>query len=205
MKLTAIFLALSLFVFAAFGQKAAQPKKAAPAKPQPQKTTKTAAAKPGKTRPKTAAKVSTKSTPKTSKPAAKTPPKATAKAPQKKLAAAKPVAAVQKRDEKAEFEAAASAEPLERVNALKKFVVDFPQSQRVSKARELLVAARATVADEKLRSGDAEASVALFKLAIEEAPEPMPEKLFTEVVSRLPYNLYFNGQRAAAIEIASAI
>ncbi|HEV8592876.1 MAG TPA: tetratricopeptide repeat protein, partial [Pyrinomonadaceae bacterium] len=184
MRFTAIFLVFALFVFTAFGQKAGQPKKAATAKPQQQKTVKTAAAKSGKTAAKTT------STAKVTKPA----PKKT-----------KTIQAAPLTDEKTEFAAAVAAEPLESVNALRKFIADFPKSERIPKARELLTVARAKVADEKIHTGDADAGIALFKLAVEDAPQPMPEKLFGEVVSKFPYSLYFNGQRAAAIEVASAI
>ena len=184
MRFTAIFLVFALFVFTAFGQKAGQPKKVATTKPQQQKTVKTAAAKSGKT----AAKAT--STAKVTKPAPKKP----------KVIQAAPLT-----DEKTEFEAAVAAEPLESVNALRKFIADFPKSERIPKARELLTVARAKVADEKIRNGDADGGIALFKLAVEDAPRPMPEKLFGEVVSKFPYSLYFNGQRAAAIDVASAI
>ena len=98
-----------------------------------------------------------------------------------------------------------ASEPLEKVNLLKKFIVDFPRSQHIPRALELLVVARAAVADEKLRTGDAEGGVTLFKLAVMEAPDPIPEKLFTEIIAKFPYSLYWNGQRPAAMEIASAI
>lgn len=143
----------------------------------------------------------------TKKPSAKTQTKqATAKSAVKK-APVKPKAAStpKPRDEKAEFDAATSAEPLEKVNALKKFIVDFPNSDLIPKAKELLVVARAAIADEKVRGGDAEGGVALFKLAVEESPTPIPEKLFADAISKFPYNLYWNGQRPAAFELASAI
>jgi tetratricopeptide (TPR) repeat protein len=190
MRFTAIFLVLTVFVFAAFGQKAPQTKKAVTTKPQTQKTAKTAGTNSGKTQAKT-----------------KTPAKAAPKKPSTaKTTRPKPAAVVPKPDDKAEFEAASgTTDALERVNALKKFVVNFPKSERIAKARELLVVARAAVADEKLRSGEADASIALFKLAVEESPDPIPEKLFSEVISKFPYSLYFNGQRDAAIGIATAI
>ncbi len=164
----------------------AQTKKPSPAKPQPQKASKT------KT------------------PVKKIPAASSTLAARKPLAKKAPTADPKptpepKRDEKTEFEAASAAEPLEKVNALKKFIVDFPTSEYAGKAKEMLVVARAVVADERLRGNDAAASVALFKLAVEEAPDPMPDRLFTEVISKFPYSLYWNGQRPAAIEVAAAI
>jgi tetratricopeptide (TPR) repeat protein len=130
---------------------------------------------------------------------------ASGKSPRPASARRAPASTSAPRDENAEFEAAVASEPLEKVNLLKKFIVDFPRSQHISRASELLVVARAAVADEKLRTGDAEGGVTLFKLAVMEAPDPIPEKLFNEIIAKFPYSLYWNGQRPAAIEIASAI
>ncbi|HKX83208.1 MAG TPA: hypothetical protein VJL58_03220, partial [Pyrinomonadaceae bacterium] len=139
--------------------------------------------------------------PASAKPATKKPSTPIAK----KLTQPKPVSTPKPVDENAEFEAALSAEPLERVNALKKFIVGFPNSERTPKAKELLVVARASVADDKLRSGETETAVSLFILAVDGAPEPIPDKLFADVISKFPYNLYFGGQKPEALAIASKI
>ncbi|MBA4121888.1 MAG: hypothetical protein H0X72_05435 [Acidobacteria bacterium] len=108
--------------------------------------------------------------------------------------------------EKEEFEkAVALAGADERIAALKKFVEYFPNSEEKTHALELVVIARATLADEKLRAGDAAGGIEIFKLAVREAPKPASDKLFTEVLLLIPNNLFFRGERTAAIEVARLI
>ncbi|MGI9036927.1 MAG: tetratricopeptide repeat protein [Pyrinomonadaceae bacterium] len=109
-------------------------------------------------------------------------------------------------DEKAEFEKAeAQTDLTEKIAALQKFAADFPNSSERVHALELVVSARAQLADEKLRAGDAAAAVELFKQAVADAPAPVSDKLFSEVVLQFPTNLFYGGQSQAAIEIARAI
>jgi tetratricopeptide (TPR) repeat protein len=143
--------------------------------------TKPAAAKPGATPPKT-------------KPAA---------------AKATPKPKVKPRDparEKEEFEkAAAITDAAEKIAALEKYIAAYPKSEQLSKAQELLVTSRAVIADQKLQARENESGVALFKLAVKDAPVPIPDKLFDSVVVNFPTNLFLRGQPAAAIEIAKMI
>ena len=59
-----------------------------------------------------------------------------------------------------------------RINALKKFLADFPETEFKNRAMESLSSARASLADEKIRGGEAEEGIKLFKLAVSEAPDP---------------------------------
>lgn len=93
----------------------------------------------------------------------------------------------------------------ERVLALRKFIRDFPASEQRPRAAESLVTARAMLGDEKLQANENSEGIALFKLAVAEAPAPIPERLFNEIVSKFPANLFFRDHRAAGIEIAEAI
>jgi tetratricopeptide (TPR) repeat protein len=68
-----------------------------------------------------------------------------------------------------------------------------------------LTAARVAAGDAKLEVGDRENGLKLIRQAIQEAPVPYPEKLFFEIVSRVPAGVYFRGEHEAALEIASAI
>ena len=105
--------------------------------------------------------------------------------------------------EKEAFEkAAAQTIAAERIQALQKFIKDFPKSAEKTRASELLFIARATLADEKFRANDAPGSIELFKLAVRELPKPASDKFFAEVVLQIPNGLYFRGERAAAIEVA---
>lgn len=95
--------------------------------------------------------------------------------------------------------------PAERAAALEKFIENYPASENLERARELLVASRVAAADEKLRRSEVNESVELFKLAITDAPLPLSEKLFTEIIIRIPTGLFFRGRAGEAVEIARLI
>ncbi len=95
--------------------------------------------------------------------------------------------------------------PTEKVSALKKFIADFPNSSEKPRAVEALVVAYAASGDQKLLSNEPDEGIVFFKLAAAETPKPVPTRLFTEVVSKFPANLYYRGQREAAIAITAVI
>jgi Tfp pilus assembly protein PilF len=107
--------------------------------------------------------------------------------------------------EKAEIEAALNYVPAERIEKLKAFIAAHPNSALKSRAQELIVSARAAWADEKLSARDAAGSLEQFRLAVTEAPEAMTERLYAEVIVRIPSYLYLQGQRSGAMEIARLI
>jgi predicted Zn-dependent protease len=132
-------------------------------------------------------------------------PKAT---PPKKPAAAKPkpVPTPTPLSEKEQFEKASAHElAIARVAALQKFLKDFPESKDRPAAVDLLASSRVLIAEEKLISLEALDAVALFKLIVEEAPQPIPNELFFESIARIPATLFRHGQRASALEIAGMI
>ncbi len=102
-------------------------------------------------------------------------------------------------------EALALPSAAEKTSALRQFVDDFPGSEQKARALESLVTARAIFADEKLQTNEISEGIALFKLAVAEAPTPIPERLFNEIVSKFPANLFYRDQRNAGLEIAEAI
>ena len=109
-------------------------------------------------------------------------------------------------NEKDEFEKAINQKNAsERIMALNKFVANFPKSNEKTRALELVVSARAEIADEKLRLSDTASGVELFMLAVKDAPNPVSDKLFTEILLQIPTNLFFRGQQARAIEVARLI
>lgn len=109
-------------------------------------------------------------------------------------------------DPKAEFDAAAGlSDAAARVDALNAFAEKFPESEFVRTAREIITAARAELADEAVRTGDSSKGLGLFRLAVEEAPEPVSDKLFTGILLQIPNNLFFGGFREQALELALAI
>ena len=108
--------------------------------------------------------------------------------------------------EKAEFDkAAALPDPAEKITALQKFVTAFPAANEKPHALELIVSSRAVLGDQKLQAHETDAGIALFRLAVKEAPVPVPDKLFQGILSNLPANLFWQGQREAAVEIARMI
>ena len=108
--------------------------------------------------------------------------------------------------EKVRFDQAiAAATAAEKVSALQKFLVDYPSAAEKTRAYESLTGARAALADEKLEAGETKAAVALFKLALGEAPKPYSDRFFAEVIARIPANLFWRGLRGEAFESVSAI
>jgi tetratricopeptide (TPR) repeat protein len=89
-----------------------------------------------------------------------------------------------------------------RIEFLKAFVAANPQSVALPHANELLVAAHATLGDQKLQAGDVSGGLEQFHLAFSEAPPDVPDRLFTEVLARIPLNLFVRGQRDAAVDAA---
>jgi tetratricopeptide (TPR) repeat protein len=126
--------------------------------------------------------------------------------PTKKTASFSKMTAVNTGNEKDEFaKAVGQKDAAERINALRKFAVNFPKSNEKTRALELIVSARAEIADEKLRLSDTASGVELFTLAVRDAPTPVSDKLFTEILLQIPANLFARSQQKAAIEVARLI
>jgi tetratricopeptide (TPR) repeat protein len=107
--------------------------------------------------------------------------------------------------EKAEIQAALQYVPEERIEKLKAFVAAHPNSAQKLRAQELIVSARAAWGDQKLAARDTTGGLEQFRLAVTEAPEGMTDKLYAEVIVRIPSYLYLSGQRGGAMEIARLI
>lgn len=104
------------------------------------------------------------------------------------------------------FEKAAGNANLEaRIAALQAFIKDFPTSDKKNRAAELIVSARAQIGDEKLKNGEKEKGIEFFKAAVADAPVPVSDELFANVILQIPTNLFVRGEMAAAIEIAKMI
>ena len=138
--------------------------------------------------------------------------KAPAKKPGAGTVAAKPKAitsegeAAAPADEKSRFNSAiAAATPAEKAELLVRFIADFPKSTNKQRAQESLASARAALADEALTAGHSDQALQLFHLAVDEAPKPYSDRLFAEVIAKIPSNLYWKGDRIEAYEIARAI
>ena len=108
-------------------------------------------------------------------------------------------------DEKEEVELTLTKPLDERMRLLKAFIAAHPTSVAVPRANELLVAAHAGLGDQKLQARDVTGGLEQFRLAISEAPVEMTDGLFTEVLARIPMNLFLRAQRGAAIEAAHQV
>ncbi|HEX8128681.1 MAG TPA: hypothetical protein VF527_06220 [Pyrinomonadaceae bacterium] len=106
---------------------------------------------------------------------------------------------------KAELEALLKLPSAERIAGLRAFLEANPRSSLRTRATEQLVSAHAALGDERLQAQDASAGVELFKQAVALAPADMSDKLYYEVVSQLPANLFLRGQSAAAFDLARAV
>jgi tetratricopeptide (TPR) repeat protein len=105
-------------------------------------------------------------------------------------------------DEREAVEETLARKPDERIEILKAFIAAHPQSTAAPRARELIVVAHALLGDQKMQEADVNGGLQQFRLAIAEAPADMPDRLFTEVLARIPTNLFLRGQRPVAIETA---
>jgi tetratricopeptide (TPR) repeat protein len=106
---------------------------------------------------------------------------------------------------RAELKAITDLPAAERIPKLKAFIEANPLSALKLRAQELIVSARATIGDERLRAGDAAGGLEQFRQAVAESPTNMSERVFADVLSRIPLNLYLRGERAAAFEIERLI
>jgi uncharacterized membrane protein YgcG/tetratricopeptide (TPR) repeat protein len=105
-------------------------------------------------------------------------------------------------DEKEEVELTLTLPADKRIAALKAFIATHPTSVALPRANELLVVAHAMFADQRMQAGDLETGVQQFRLALTDAPADIPDRLFTDVIARIPLSLFMRGQRDTAFEIA---
>lgn len=109
-------------------------------------------------------------------------------------------------EETGEFQKAVAVKnAAERIGSLQMFLEKFPESENKPRVLELIVSGRAEIAAEKLRSGEKDTGIELFKLAVKDAPTPISDELYTQVILQFPTNLFFSNQPDAAIEIAELI
>lgn len=92
-----------------------------------------------------------------------------------------------------------------RVEKLKAFIERRPDSKSKPRAIELLVSAHAGLGDDRLKRGDSTGGIEELMRAISDAPLNPSEKLFSGVISQIPFNLYLRGERDAATRAAQAI
>lgn len=143
-----------------------------------------------------------------SKPTAQATPKPSPKQPTQKSSAKSPTPkpAPDPELEKKRFDdAIAISDPSEKAAALIKFISEFPKSELRQRALESLAVSRAALAEQNLLAGNTELALRLLDLSIDEAPKPFSDKLFKEVISKIPGGLFWRGQREAAFRLAGKI
>lgn len=116
-----------------------------------------------------------------------------------------PVPTPDPEDEKEEVELTLTKPVAERIELLKTFIATRPKSVAVRRAQELMISARATLGDQKLQAGDVPGGLEQFQMALSEAPTDMSDRLFTEVIARIPMNLFLRAQREAAVQAARRV
>ena len=119
---------------------------------------------------------------------------------------AKVRAAADPANEKPRYEAAiAAATNEEKAKLLQAFVKDYPRSEMLPDALAHLTTARALVGNERLAAGQTAAAIESFSLAITEAPDPTPDRLYDDIVSKIPTGVFYQGERQAAMELAKLL
>lgn len=104
------------------------------------------------------------------------------------------------------FDAAVAAPTMRRkAELLREFLDRFPDSSLREDAFTYLITTRAAAGDEMIRAGDLASGLASLKLAVEEAPAPVPERVFNDVILKIPGDLFYSNQRTAAMELALLI
>ena len=89
-----------------------------------------------------------------------------------------------------------------RIDVLKDWIATHSTSTALPRAKELLVVAHAQFAGQRMQAGELDKGLAQFRQAVADATVDMPDRLFTEVLVRIPISLYSSSQRDAAFEIA---
>lgn len=105
-----------------------------------------------------------------------------------------------------QFDAAiAGSTNQDKARLLRRFIDHFPNSELRPEAYDYLVTSRALVGNEQLKNGEIAEGVASLKMAIDEAPVPTPDRLFEDVIAKIPASLFYGGHRGPAIELAAEI
>jgi tetratricopeptide (TPR) repeat protein len=89
-----------------------------------------------------------------------------------------------------------------RIDVLKDWIAAHPTSTALPRAKEILVVAHTQFAGQRMQAGELDKGLEQFRLALSDASADMPDRLFSEVLARIPFSLYSSGLRDPALEIA---
>ncbi len=132
-------------------------------------------------------------------------PSAAAAREKKPEPVATPVALDPEADRKRYDAALEAPTTMEKARLLRAFIDEFPESKLREEAFSYLITARAVVGNDLVQAGDLTAGIASYKLAVDEAPVPIPDRMFGDVVMKIPATLFYGKERAAALELATLI
>ncbi len=116
-----------------------------------------------------------------------------------------PVPVAPDADRKQYDAALAAPTTAEKAGLLSAFLRDFPESPLREEAFSYLITARAVVGKELVEAGDLAGGMASYKLAVEEAPVPIPDRMFGDVILKIPSTLFYGDHRPEAMELAALI
>ncbi|MEO7659834.1 MAG: tetratricopeptide repeat protein, partial [Pyrinomonadaceae bacterium] len=92
-----------------------------------------------------------------------------------------------------------------RVAALRRFIDNYPKSEKLADAARLIVTIQTALGNDRLTAGDLGGALEFYRAAASDAPKPVPDQLFAETLAKFPANLYFRGARTEAYDIAAII
>lgn len=92
--------------------------------------------------------------------------------------------------------------PAEKIKALRKFLLDFPKTEKKPAVLEMLVTVNYDEGVSLLNSGKPPESARSFAAAASDAPTPIPDSIFADKLLKSLPALFWGGERVAAFEIA---
>lgn len=134
--------------------------------------------------------------------------KTTAKKTSEKIKNSENSASADKSNEKAQAafeEIRSTADATERIEKLKKFIGDFPKSELRTKAVEMLVVSHVEAGEAAFRGGASLSGAEHFQAAAKAFEPSISDKMFDDLIVKLPFNLFFRNERGAALETAKII
>lgn len=122
-----------------------------------------------------------------------------------KTSAAKPEEQSEEKAQAALDDAKATADVAERIAKLKKFVATFSRSELRIKAAEMLVVSHVEAGENSFRSADNATGAEHFRNAVKAFEPEMSDGIFNDIIAKLPFNLFFRNERAAALAAAKEV
>ena len=97
------------------------------------------------------------------------------------------------------------AESAERIAKINRFIHDFPNSELKIKALEMLIVSEIEAGESSFQSGDRPSGAEHFQQAARAFDSSVSDGVFKDIIAKLPFNLFYRGEPAAALTIAKEI